>query len=196
MRFQGLWQIGFHAILLAALAACGGSSETTVGAGASPETTEDGSAGGAEPRVADLSLREVDWEFCQEGYPDNCYDGTAIVWLSPERVSGEIVEPEATLSKEVTGYTIALKSYGCFPEYEEPQDLAYYDLTVPVLLEGEAGNRLADAREIAAQLPVEVLDVRPLSDETVKSLTGSFEEGALPPIALTSGDCEPEDLEV
>lgn len=142
--------------------------------------------------MSDISIREVDWSYCQEGYPDNCYDGTAVVWLAPEIKNSDLIEPEVVLSWDLTGHTVAIRSYGCFPTYERPQEIGYYDLTEPVRLEGELGERFSDFWEDRDTLPVEVTDIRPLDEGTVEEIAT---DAMVPLIAMTSGRCEQENLD-
>lgn len=144
------------------------------------------SSGTQTPELSALPIREVDWQFCGEA---DCYEGTGIVWVAPtiDTPPAEYVEPQAYLMPEFSGHTIAIESYGCFPEYAAPQELALYDLTAPIPTQPDpnADNMLGRMDKT----PVEVLDVRPLSEERVQEFDA---ESAVPVIAMTNGTCEPE----
>ena len=164
--FKGAKNSGFLALLAVVLAACGTG------------------AGGANTiNPADVPIRDVDWRYCQEWEGEtNCSEGTATVWVAPDMDSA-LTEPEAFLMPTNSFHTVAIRSYGCFPEYDQPQEFALYDVNAPVDYEFEGGFL---ARTEHRMIPVEILDVRPLDEARVQGL--NLEE-QLPPIAITSNDC-------
>ncbi len=169
--FEGVEKFGISAFLVLALAACGSGSE------------EGGVVGSNTINPADLPIRDVDWRFCQEWEGEtNCSEGTATVWVAPDMES-EPTEPEAFLMPTTSIHTVAIRSYGCFPAYDQPQEFALYDVNAPVNYLFEGGLR---AKSQHRMIPVEILEVRPLDEARVQGI--NLEE-QLPPIAITSNDC-------
>ncbi|MEM6432422.1 MAG: hypothetical protein AAF773_00975 [Cyanobacteria bacterium P01_D01_bin.115] len=167
--FEDTKSLGFLAFLSTGLVACG---------------TGTGEVNTVNP--TDLPLRDVDWRFCQTWQGEtNCTQGTATVWVAPD-MDSEPIKPEAFLMPTNSFHTVAIRSYGCFPEYEQPQEFGLYDVNAPVDYEFEGGLR---ARSQHRMIPVEILEVSPLDEARVQ---GIHLEGQLPPIAITSNDCPTE----